>query len=202
MPNLQDPTTKLFLTNYINSIYGGESQQTRGILDGLFGSGDQYSSPLKSADFLRDYLTNSLQTGLPFKDEFRQTSQGAINKSFNQAGTKLNESLAGRGNFRSGAGIAAQIGLAGERGSALAGNEANLNQQDINFRQNAIAQLLGLDQLSLSEAGLNQNFLQSLISGKTSADVNNFNVEQSKFNFADILPGLFQGVGQIGAALI
>lgn len=198
MPNLNDPTTKLFLTNYINSIYGGESQQTRDILSGLFGQG--YESPLKNTEFLSNYLKGALTTGLPYKDQFRQESTGTINRSYDKASTNLKEMFAGKGTYRGGASSAAQIDLAGQRGGALAQNEANLNLQDINFREGAIAKLLGLEQLNLSEAGLNQNFLQSLIGGKNAADVNNFNIDQSKGDFWDLLPGLIQGGSNIIAA--
>lgn len=201
MPNLNDPITKLFLTNLINAQYGGSSQQTQDLLNNLFSNAGD-SSALKNTEFLTTYLKDALTNGLPFKDQLRQTSSGTINTAFNTAGTRLSETLAGRGTLRSGIGSAAQIALAGERGKALASNEASLNTQDISFRENAIAKLLGIDQLNLSEAGLNQNFLQTLLSGKNAADVNNFNIEQNKFNLLDLIPGLFEGGAKIGASLL
>ncbi|MFC2135981.1 hypothetical protein ACFLTH_15300 [Bacteroidota bacterium] len=127
---------------------------------------------LGQSGFLRELLQGGITKGMPFKDQFRQQAFGDINTSFDQSSTALNQMLAGTGNLRSGAAQAAQAGMAGQRGSAL--NQANvaLNQQDIDYRQNAISQLLGIETgqagLDLASSKFDWQKLMEMITAKQS----------------------------------
>lgn len=146
-------------SNVTNQVQGATSK-TQGNIDQITQS--LLNSKIPNFDFLQNYLQGGAQNGMPFKDQLAQTSEGAINTQYNQAQQNMAQSLSGKGLGRSGIGIAAAQGLEGQRSGALNQATANLNQEDIAYRNNAIAQLLGL---STSQAGLTQQGQGMALSG-------------------------------------
>ena len=124
--------------------------------------GNYTKNPIQDYSWLSDYLKGGATSGMPFKDQLLQTSTGTINKQFDQASKSLNENLSAKGLGSSGIGINAQMGLAGQQAGALNQATSQLNQQDINYRNQAIAQLLGLDvsQAQMTGQGLSLNLGQ------------------------------------------
>lgn len=100
---------------------------------------------LPEYSFLSSYLKGATG-GMPFKDELLQTSTGAIRRRYDTASRDLASNLSARGVGGSGISLAAQNQLLGSEATALNEATSAINAQDINFRQNAIAQLLGLSQ--------------------------------------------------------
>lgn len=96
---------------------------------------------------LMSLLEGAYSGGMPFKDELRQQSTGAISGAFDKAELGLKQNLSSSGLGRSGVGSVALADLYGEEGSALALNEANLNKMDVGFREGALGKMLGLTQL-------------------------------------------------------
>lgn len=190
--NLSDPIIKQAYKNYFTSSYGGESQQTNDLLSGIFNSQNN-NFDLRS--FLESILTGDNSGLNALNNKISAISRGNINRSFNNAANTISENLVGKGLGRSGVSAGALVDLEGQRGTALAQDEANSAARKLSLTESAIYSLLGLDKLDLST-------FETLIGGKNAADVNNFNIEQSKFNFADLIPGLFESGGKIGAALL
>jgi hypothetical protein len=110
---------------------------------------------LPDYQFLAQYLKGGIEKGLPYKDQLLQTSTGAIRGQYDTASRNLADSLSSRGVGGSGIGLVAQNQLQGQESSALNQVTTNINAQDIQFRQDAIARLLGLS-TSQASYGLNQ----------------------------------------------
>lgn len=156
-------------------------------------------------NYFTDLLKGYLENGDPNQGLYRQNAQGAINKSYNTAGSNLASNLAQSGLFRSGYNTAANIGLEGQRENAMGQAELGLAQQDQSFRQNALANLLGLQNLGLQETSQNRNYLLGLtnsLSGQlTNQQQLQQQTDQNKFNFfRDALPGLLELGGKAIAA--
>ena len=198
MPN---GLTNFALRNYINSIYGGQSQQTDDVFNTLTNGGTRDLTP-SGLDFgnnqiIVDYMKDII-AGNP--NPITQTATANINKSFDKRADEINQSVVGRGLSRSGVGSLIQSELEGQRAGAIGGTNADILQNAINT---LLATTSDENRLRLSERSQDLGFISNLISGKGNADIRNFQEQQSEFNFfRDLLPGLIQGGSQIGAAEI
>lgn len=155
--------------------------------------------------YFTDMLKGIIEQGDPNQALYRQRAQSEINKSYGQSQNALNQQLAQSGLLRSGALPAVSSGIEAGRAGAMGQAEVQLAAQDQAYRQQALQSLLGLQELGLSETSANRSYLTNLLGQQQSTqqfyDQLNFQKSQSKFNFfRDLLPGLIQGVGQVGAA--
>lgn len=129
------------MANYLDSQYSGY----------LGRAGQPEYLPMY--DFLSNYLREGAEGGMPFRDQLRQNAEGTIRRQYDKAGRDLSSNLSSRGIGGSGISLVAQNELQTAESGALNEATANLNQQDIGFRQNSIAQLLGLSQAQGSYFG-------------------------------------------------
>lgn len=120
------------MPNYLDNYYSGF----------LSRAGSPESLPMY--DFLAAYLRGGAEGGMPFKNQLLQTSTGAIKKQYDTASRDLASNLSSRGIGGGGVSLVAQNQLEASESGALNQATTAINQQDIDFRQNAIAQLLGL----------------------------------------------------------
>lgn len=190
--NFDDPVLKQAYKNYLTSIYGGESDQVNDIYSGVVNS--QNGGGVDLRGYVNSILTGD-NTGLNAANQkITKASEGTINRNFNNASNKVNENIAAQGLSRSGVSAGAMVDLEGKRGDALVQNEAAGAARQLESIRMAINSILGLDQLDLST-------FNSLAGNKANADQNNLAIENSKFSFADLLPGLLQGGAKVGTAL-
>jgi hypothetical protein len=103
--------------------------------------------------FLTDYIKGILEGGLPDREKYLQSAKASIGKSTSNAVKGLNENLASRGMFRSGVGTNALASIYGNEASALGDVENQLNQMELSYKQNAINNLLGLNQFEGNQYG-------------------------------------------------
>jgi len=191
----QTDLMNFFLQNYIDTIYGGKSQQTSDIFNNLTANGTENAlgGGLQNSDMLSGVLQRIIAGEA---NPISQSMQSKVNRNFDRNIRGINENLAATGMSRSGAGSAIQAQAAGEAAGQVADAEAQLYNQ-------AILQLLGIDQLNLSERAQDINFMQSLMQGKANKDQQNLQEEANDFNFfRDFFPGLLQGGAQVGAAAL
>lgn len=133
------------------------------LFSGMF---DDKSNPLGQAekgqnfDFLADYLRQSLEGGMPFKDEFTQRAVGNVNTAFGKARTGMRETFADRGTFGSGIHAAASAELSGQQGAAVGGVVNQINLQDLEFRKDAIYKLLGLNKFDAESEVIAKQMLE------------------------------------------
>ncbi|OHE62139.1 MAG: hypothetical protein A2Z99_11010 [Treponema sp. GWB1_62_6] len=105
--------------------------------------------------WLLQYLKGGAEKGMPYKADLLQTATGTIRGQYDTASRNLSDRLSSRGLGSSGVGLVAQNQLQGQESGAINQATAGINAQDIDYRQNAIAQLLGLSQAQAGY-GLNQ----------------------------------------------
>lgn len=122
------------MPNYLDNFYSGYLSRA-----GQPGALPEY-------DFLSSYLKSGASGGMPFKDQLLQASTGAIKKRYGTASRDLASNLSARNIGGGGVSLVAQNELLASESGAINDATSQINAQDINFRQNAIAQLLGLSQ--------------------------------------------------------
>jgi hypothetical protein len=150
-------------------------------------------------NYLADLLKSYIDSGSPGLDQARQISTSAINKSYDLGQTKLNETFADKGTFGSGVMANAAIGLEGGRANALAGNEANLASINEATIQQAIGNLLNLNQgqanRSLSQFNIREN-------SRLAEDQLQFQKDNQPSDFMQFLGNIFGGASQVGTAYL
>lgn len=165
---------------------------------GLQNFADQGTQQLPMYDYLMKLLKGQSEGGMPFKNQLLQTSTGAINNQYNKASQSMNDMLSAKGLGKSGIGIAAQGNLAGEQSGALNQATSGINQQDIQYRNQAIMNLLGLN---TSEGGY-ENAQQGL-KGKALSTILGGQLEEDKMNdTSGIWEKLLGGIGQLGSTYL
>lgn len=157
-----------------------------------------YSDSFNNMKNIEGILQGVLKNGLPYADELRQNLQGGINKSFDRTSEQINQSMADKGTYGSGANLALQMGLGGERAGAIANSELQVNQMKSDYLFRTIGSLLGLDQSQFQ----NQMGIQdSIFDRKKWEDQMGFNWaqlneqqrqfnEQNDFSFGDFFGGI------------
>ena len=174
-----------------------------GLYKGIFDSNP-------ALDKIRALLGSQSQIGLPDKQNYIQNAAKNINASANTAVANTKADVASQGLGRSGIGLAAVNGVNNGRYAAL-GNAANqVNQMDASYKQNALNQLLGLEEYS-------QNSAQSQFNANRDYGLRNKALDQQQQQFlqnldfqmnnqpdpwASILGSLIGAGGQIGAAAL
>lgn len=155
--------------------------------------------------YFTDLLKKQMETGDPNQALYRQNAQTQINRGADTSGLRLQEQLAQSGMSRSGVATGAMANLEMGRADAMGNAEVQLTAQDQAFRQNALAKLLGLQELGLSEMGQNRSFWTTTLGQQMNQD--NFNKQfdyqkdQDKFNlWRDAMPGFFSAAGQVAGA--
>jgi hypothetical protein len=147
---------------------------------------------------LVNMLKGGYTGGLPYKDQLLQTTTGAINKQYNKASSNLADTLSAKGLGKSGIEVAAQGNLAGEQSTALNTATANLNQEDIQYRNQAIMNLLGLNTAEGGYEGQQSqqklSALGEILGGQISEDKLKAEEEQSN---TDIWSKLLGAGGQL-----
>jgi hypothetical protein len=159
-------------------------------------------------NYLKEML-KSQTAGDPNKDIFRKIFDKQLGKSSSRAITNINEQLASSG-FR-GAGANLINDVFETQANATQQFEGDLLNNDLKIKQNAIAQLLGLNQFEGGQnMGLfqsdrqNDQFGQSLAEQKRQFDINMaFQREQSNTDFWDVLGGILgAGAGALGGGFL
>jgi len=170
---------------------------------------NQTTGGFKGVDYnyFTEMLKKQIEQGDPNQALYRQNLQGQINKGVDTSQERLKEQLAQSGMSRSGVATGAMANLEMGRADALGNAEVQLSAQDQAFRQNALAKLLGLQELGLNEMGQNRNYYSNMLGMEMSNDRFNkqmeYQKEQDKFNFwRDMMPGLIDAGGKAGVAAI
>jgi hypothetical protein len=158
-------------------------------------------------NYFTDMLKKQMETGDPNQALYRQNAQTQVNKGVDTSGERLKEQLAQSGMSRSGVATGAMANLEMGRSDALGNVETQLAAKDEAFRKDALAKLLGLQELGLSEMGQNRNYYTNLIGQQMNSEQFNnqmdYQKDQDKFNFfRDLLPGLISAGGQVGGAAL
>lgn len=161
MPDFSNPFAQAILKQFLGKQYGGFSGEAVNQYNQI--AGTKTGSSLSNLPYLQSTFKGMAENGMPNLANYRQNAQTQIGQQYQKSSTALSEALAQSGMLRSGAGVNARLGLDASRMQATAGVEQNLMQMNEKYKMNALAQLLGLDQMSLQEAGLNQNFLLALM---------------------------------------
>ena len=130
----------------------------------------------------------------------RQVANANIDTSVNKNILNTRENLASSGLGRSGIGVSALNPIFAGGETAKAGLEANLSQQNIQMKQNAIAQLLGLDQLRLGQNSQRLQQMGLFMGGIQNANNLNQQIQSTPSPFMQLLGSLIGAGGQIGAA--
>ena len=157
-------------------------------------------------NYFTDLLKKQMETGDPNQALYRQNAQTQVNRGVDTSGERLKEQLAQSGMSRSGVATGAMANLEMGRADALGNVETQLATQDQAFRQNALAKLLGLQELGLQELGQNRSYYTQQLGMQLGQENWNkqfdYQKDQDKFSFGrDALPGIINGVGQVGLAL-
>jgi hypothetical protein len=165
---------------------------------GLQNFAAQGTKQLPMYDYLMKLLQGQSESGMPFKNQLLQTSTGAINNQYNKASQSMNDILSAKGLGKSGIGIAAQGNLAGEQSGALNQATAGINQQDIQYRNQAIANLLGLN---TSEGGYENAQQQEKL--KAMSTILGGQLEEDKMDDPwSIFSSLLGTAGKVGASAL
>lgn len=153
---------------------------------------------------LGDVLSKQLTEGMPNLGDYKQFSEGSINKSFDTSRTRMKEDLASRGMGGSGAALAAMAQLGGERASALSENAIGLSQMDADYRTNALSQLMGLNQFG---AGMEQqqwqNYFNLFAQKQATANFDKelkFQKDSQPSDFASLLGTILGASSQVATA--
>lgn len=156
-------------------------------------------------NYFTELLKKQMEAGDPNQALYRQNAQTQINRGADTSGLRLQEQLAQSGMSRSGVATGAMANLEMGRADAMGNVETQLATADSAYRSKALANLLGLQELGLSEMGQNRNFYSNLLGQEMNQE--NFNKqfdyqkEQDKFNFLrDLMPGLISAGGKVVGA--
>ena len=173
-------------------------------LQNMLGQLQNYTQKDNKGDFyemLGNLLSQTIQTGAADTDLYRQNTQRAIGKGYNQANTRMKEDLSSRGMGGSGAALAAMAQLGGERASAMGDAEVGLSQMNQNVKMDALTKLLGLNSFG---AGQEQSQFSNLF-GLLTSQQNQFNInrdyqfqkDNQPSEFASLLGSLLGGGAQV-----
>lgn len=177
------------------------AQQMDGARNSLYEKANQPANKGDFYEMLGALLTDRLQGGMSGLENVKQSSEGAINKSYNTSRTKMKEDLASRGMGGSGAAMAAMAQLGGERATALGDNDIKINQMNEDYKQNALSQLFNLNSFG---AGVDQQQFGNLFN-LLGMDINqlNFNKDMqyrednTPSGFGQFMGNLFGGGTQV-----
>lgn len=129
---------------------------------------------------IKEFLTESLEDGMPGIANMRQQGLQELRKSTDRGGDDIREALAAGGLQGSGAGANAIADLYENEADAAAALEQALSLQDLNFRSQAAARLLGLENMQLdalaSDRAYDLNFYNFLENKRT----NDFQIQQQQ----------------------
>jgi len=168
---MPDSPVKQDLINQLMRQYDLQNNPLQGNFDKYINADIQ---DLPEYGWLLQYLKGGAEKGMPYKADLLQTATGAIRGQYDTASRNLADRLSGRGLGSSGIGLVAQNQLQGQESGAINQATAGINAQDINYRQNAIAQLLGLSQAQagygLNQKGQSLGALQYLYGSKQQAN--------------------------------
>lgn len=204
--NLNDPSIRQQRFEQLFGIYGNEDR----VNQQLNAESDYYNKNYKSAQSLVDpnnqassYLSGLLSGKNPITEQARSRGQKMISQSTNKALNTTKESLAQSGLNKSGMGVSLLSDIYGNEQNALEGMNLNLANQDMAMRQDAVAQLLGIDQLRInalnSDRGYetqNMNFLENQRQFNSQMDA------QNDMDWGSILGAILGAGGQLGAAAL
>ena len=152
-------------------------------------------------DYLSNYLKDSMSNGLPFKDALRQFATGGINKSFDASSMRMKEDLAGRGMLGSGASMAAQSMLSGERGSAIGESDARLNEADIDFRSQSLMNLMRMNEFEGTQDQQYGLAMKNLLERKRQFDESlQFEKDNQPEWWESVLGSILGGAAKVGTA--
>ena len=178
-------------------LFTGQREYNMPDFSGLQNFANQGTQQLPMYQDLMNMLKGGYTGGLPYKDQLVQTATGAINNQYNKASQNLSSNLSAKGLGKSGIAIQAQGQLAGEQSGALNTATANLNQEDIQYRNQAIMNLLGLNQ---SEGGYENAQRQEQL--KALSTIFGGQLEQEKIDDpTQIWESLLGNVGKFGGEL-
>lgn len=193
--------------NKVKDFIRQEEQKKADVLtSGRAGVEEGISSGFKG-DFyamLGSLLSKTLTDGIPNLNEMKFNSQKGINQNYQGSRKALQEDFAGRGMGGSGAANVALAGLAGDRYSATLQNNLGYDQMDTSYKQNALSQLLGLNQFGGNQ-DLNANSqrlsLLGLNQGQYQFDQNlQFQKDNQPSDWASLLGSLLGVGGQVASA--
>lgn len=111
---------------------------------------------------LEDYIGNSLRQGMPGKDQIVQQGTANINRNTSNAIMRSNEDMASKGMFKSGISGAVNADIYGQGARAQGEFMSNIAEKEAGFRQQAIYQLLGLNNTELNQLNQNKNMALGL----------------------------------------
>ena len=197
---------KKLAEDYKKKIAGLQEQEA--IMKSMFDQiNTQAMGESNKGDFyamLGELLTKQLNEGVTNLGGMKQSSEGAINRSFDQSRTNMKEDLASRGMGGSGAALAALGQLGGQRATALGDNSLKLDSMNQDYKNNALSQIFNLNSFG---AGADQQQFNNLF-GWYGANVDqmNFNSEMQfrkdsqPSGFAQFLGNLLGMGTQIGSA--
>ena len=159
-------------------------------------------------DFLQNNLKQSIGGNNPIFDTLFGNAQRRIGASTDRNIQDIKE-MGAQSGFRGAGGNLINEAYKGEK-EALSGISDNLALQEMNYQQNAINQLLGLNQFeggqnfgAFQSDRQNSQFNQSQAQQwKMFQEQMNFQKDQANTDFWDVLSGIFGGVaGGFGGAL-
>jgi len=193
------------------NIGGQKIQNLLGAYQGLNAGTNTYNHPKTASDslqnnqFIQEFLRGLVSGDNGLYSKQRQVATSDINQVFDRNRRYASENLAQSGLSRSGIGSVISSMLAGQQANAIAKSDVNIGQNQLNAKQRAIQQLLGLDSESL-QANLGQ---QRIGLGQQNIDLGRSKLEelkreyndQSTFNFwRDAFPGIMKLGGSIALA--
>jgi len=155
-------------------------------------------------NYLADILKKQMTEGDPTLDVNRQATQAQINQSVNKSQSTVGQNLANTGLSRSGLNTASIVNLEGQRANAIGNAEVNLINQDQEYKQQALTNLLGLSSVAGSELSNNQRYytqLQSILAGLNATNKASEG-STSDEAWGNILGQLLNAGGTVGAAAI
>jgi hypothetical protein len=129
----------------------------------LFGSMADSSKYLQNIPAIEGMLKQRMQGNNPLIAQARQLMTGNIRKSTNRAVESTDQNLASTGLRRAGIGTAARNKIFGGEASALAEGELGLAEREESSINQAIAQLLGIDQMRMGAAQNDRGYLSSIL---------------------------------------
>lgn len=158
---------------------------------------------------LQEMLTKLFKSGDPNKDQYRQLFEKQLGKQTSGTVRNIKEQMSASGFKGAGANLLGDVYETGA--NATQGFENDLLQRDTQIEQNALAQLLGLNQFegnqklnAFQSDRSNQQFNQSLLMNQLMQQQQfEFQKDQSGTGFWDVLGGVLgAGAGALGGGYL
>ena len=149
-------------------------------------------------DWLSSFLKNSSANGMPYKQDMLNTATRGIQENVASGLDQVQTSLSQRGLGRGGISVGARANVTNAGNKAINQATSQVNQEDMQFRMNAIKELLGLN---TQQAKNNLGQLED--QNQTQLGISKLQQQESEYNTdrSDKMWGAVGGMlGSLGSA--